>query len=102
MKKELIEKNYQILEAHGFINQIPIYIEELSELTKELCKIQRHWKEWNGEIPFMNLNNTQLELTDTQVCLDQLKKALDYSLSRQEMDYEYKVDRELKRMKEGK
>lgn len=97
MKQELIEKNHSILEHHGTLHQIPIWIEEMSELTKELCKWQRNYEEYNGCIPFVLLNNLKLELTDVQICLDQLKEAVDYSTEQQEMDYEYKIERELLR-----
>lgn len=95
MRKDLIEKNHSILEHHGMLNQTTIWIEEMSELTKELCKLQRYFKE-NGTacMPFLLLNNIKLEITDVQICLDQLKEAIDYSLEQQEMDYEYKIERE--------
>lgn len=100
MKQELIEKNHSILEHHGMLNQITIWIEEMSELTKELCKLQRYFRE-NGTacMPFLLLNNIKLETTDVQICLDQIKEAINYSIEQQEMDYEYKVDREIERMK---
>lgn len=94
MKQELIEKNHSILEHHGTLHQIPIWIEEMSELTKELCKWQRNYEEYDGCVPFMLLNNLKLELTDVQICLDQLKEAISYSPEQQEMDYEYKIERE--------
>ena len=97
MKQELIEKNHAILEHHGTLHQIPIWIEEMSELTKELCKWQRNYEKYDGCIPFMLLNNLKLELTDVQICLDQLKEAIDYSIEQQELDYEYKIERELLR-----
>ena len=93
MKKELVEKNIENYEHYGLPHQFPIWIEEMSELTKELCKWQRHYEEWNGCIPFLNLNNIKLELTDVQVCLDQIKEAIEYSPEQQEMDYEFKIER---------
>ena len=100
MKKELIEKNYQILDHYGMLHQMDIWIEEMSELIKEICKIKRNYDKWNGDIPFRNLNDTRLEITDVQVSLDQMKRAFEYSESHQEMDYEYKVDRALREIKE--
>lgn len=100
MRKDLIEKNHSILEHHGMLNQITIWIEEMSELTKELCKLKRYYDEYkNWCIPFLLLNNLKLETTDVQICLDQIKEAIDYSIEQQEMDYEYKVNREINRMK---
>lgn len=100
MKQELIEKNHSILEHHGIENQITIWIEEMSELTKELCKLKRYYDEHkNWCIPFLLLNNIQQETNDVQISLDQIKEAFDYSIEQQEMDYEYKVNREIDRMK---
>jgi hypothetical protein len=96
------EKNISNLEHYGILHQIPIWIEEMSELTKELCKWQRHYEEWNGCMPFLNLNNIKLETTDVQVCLDQIKEAVAYSPEQQEMDYEFKVERQRKRIEDEK
>lgn len=94
MKEDLLEKNYKILEHYGIDRQIIIWIEELSELTKELCKRTR-----KGYFTAESLRNTELEVTDVQVCLDQIKKAIGYSLSQQEIDYYFKVDRRLEIIK---
>ena len=98
MKKELIEKNYQILEQNGIFKQTDIWIEEMSEIIKELCKLRRNWDEWEGDIPVATLRNIRGEINDGQVALDQMKKAFDYSIAMQELDYEYKVDRTLKEL----
>ena len=95
MKPELIEKNYEILNYYTIEKQIPIWIEEMSELTKELCKRQRKGC-FNDEM----YENTKLEITDVQVCLDQMKEALNYSLEEQTKNYEFKVNRQLERMKQ--
>lgn len=98
MKKELIEKNYQILEHNGMFKQTDIWIEEMSEIIKELCKLRRNWEEWGSDIPITTLRNIRGEINDGQVALDQMKKAFDYSEAMQELDYEYKVDRTLKEL----
>jgi hypothetical protein len=98
MKKELIEKNYQILEQNGIFKQTDIWIEEMSEIIKELCKLRRNWDEWETYIPVATLRNIREEINDGQVALDQMKKAFDYSETMQELDYEYKVDRTLKEL----
>ena len=91
MKEEIILK---ILNCKGFKHQAIVWIEELSELTKELTKILR-----KGYIDKKSLRNTQLEITDVQFCLDQIKMAIGYSTEQQEKDYKYKVKRTLKRIK---
>ena len=94
MKKELIENNIDNLRDNGIEIQIDVWIEELSELIKELCKVQRHYKKYhNWNIPFLLLNNVKLETTDVQVAIDQIKEFFEYSLPQQEMDYEFKVNR---------
>lgn len=98
MKQELIKKNYQILEQNGLFKQTDIWIEEMSEIIKELCKLRRSWDEWEGDIPIATLRNIRGEINDGQVALDQMKKAFDYSVAMQELDYEYKVDRTLKEL----
>lgn len=101
MKEDLLNKNYQILEHHGVYKQITIWIEEMSELTKELCKWQRHYEKLEGDLTPTMLFNLENEVIDTQICLDQIKKAINYSLKSQEKIYEYKVNRELNRIKNG-
>ena len=95
MKQELVEKNYKILNYYTIEKQIPIWVEEMSELTKELCKRQR-----KGCFDNEMYENTKKEITDVQVCLDQMKEALNYSLEEQEKNYEFKVNRQLERMKQ--
>jgi len=100
MSEELLEKNYQILDNYGIKNQIPVWIEEMSELTKELCKWQRNFDKLEGELKLFDLCNMEFEVTDVQVCLDQIKKAINYSLEQQVENYEAKVERQLGRIKE--
>jgi hypothetical protein len=102
MKKELIEKNYQILERNGMFKQTDIWIEEMSEIIKELCKLRRNWEEWQDYIPVVALRRIREEITDGQVALDQMKKAFDYCETMQELDYAYKVDRALNELEKEK
>lgn len=76
-----------ILDHYGIEHQAIIWIEELSELTKELCKYLR-----NGVFS----DNGYLEITDVQNCLDQMKIAFNYPIEKQYENYNYKVDRTLK------
>ena len=88
------EKNKEILNYYGIEKQIPVWIEEMSELIKELCKRQRKGS-FNNEM----YENTKLEITDVQVCLDQMKTALNYTIEEQDKNYIYKVNRQLERIK---
>jgi hypothetical protein len=90
MKEDWLKENYKILEHYGFDNQAIIWIEELSELTKEITKRLR-----KGCFTEESLKNTKFEITDVQVSLDQIKKAIGYTLEEQEQDYKFKVERTL-------
>ena len=96
MKEELLNKNYEILEHYGFEKQAIIWIEELSELIKELTKRLR-----KGCFTEESLNNTKLEVTDVQVSIDQIKKAINYSLEEQENNYKFKIERTINKINEG-
>lgn len=101
MKESLLNKNYKILEHRGVYKQITIWIEEMSELTKELCKWQRNYEKLEGDLTPQMLCNLETEVTDVQVSLDQIKKAINYNLYEQEKEYEYKVIRELRHIENG-
>ena len=102
MEKDLLEENYEILEHYGIYNQITIWIEEMSELTKELCKWQRRYDELEGDLTSEMLENIKQETTDVQVSLDQIKNAIHYAYEEQVENYRYKVERQKKRMEENK
>lgn len=87
------EKLLENINHCGIDEQITVLIEEMSELTKELCKYQRY-----GYFS----ENTKLEVTDVQISLDEFKLILDYSKEEQEKNYNYKVERQLKRIEEEK
>ena len=94
MKQELLEKNYEILEHYGFDRQAIVWIEELSELTKEICKRLRKGC-------FTDLMDIKGEVNDAQVCLDQIKKAIGFEADEQEEYYKFKVNRQLERIQKG-
>ena len=50
-EKELLEKSHHIVDELGVENQLIVWIEECSELIKELCKWQRMYKEDGNNIP---------------------------------------------------
>lgn len=100
MNDELVEKNYEILDHYGIEDQIIIWIEEMSELTKELCKWKRNFQK--GELKLFDLCNMEFETTDVQICIDQLKKAINYTMEHQQENYKAKVERQLKRIENEK
>lgn len=89
----MVEELKEIIDYYGVKKQVPVYIEEMSELTKEICKYQRKLK---------FTDNTKEEITDVQICLDQLKIILNYTEEEQEKNYKYKVNRQLERIKDEK
>lgn len=74
MKEEqkLILEN--VIKKYGVLNQLTVSIEELSELTKELCKYQRADIAKNHEL-------IAEEMADVQIMIWQLKMIFDNSKS---------------------
>lgn len=81
-----------ILNYYGLDKQIVVWVEELSELTKELCKYQR-----TGKFS----DNGYLEITDVQICLDQMKIAFNYPKEKQAENYDYKIERTLNNIRDN-
>ncbi len=98
--KEIIEKNIEIVEFYGVKAQMPVWIEEMSELTKNICKWARKYDELEGDIDSQLLNDMQEEIADVTVCLDQLKYAIKYTEDDLMRQYKYKVDRQHERITE--
>jgi len=83
------DKLCEIVNHYGLNKQAIVWVEEMSELIKEICKYQRNGK-FDG--------NVYEEITDVQICLDQMKLALKYSAIQQKEIYDYKVDRQIRRI----
>lgn len=90
MKSEQIENCKIIANHYGKEHQVLIAIEEMSELTKELCKYFRRYDR-SKEI-------TE-EMADAMIMLEQLKELFGNS---EQIDkvIDYKLDRQLKRMEQ--
>ena len=71
--KEDLEK---IIDYHGVRAQTTIWIEELSELIKEICKWQRNYDEWEGDLPQENFDNITKEMCDVENIVEQMKIVL--------------------------
>ena len=71
--KEDLER---IIDYHGVRAQTTIWIEELSELIKEICKWQRNYDEWEGDLPQKNFDNITKEMGDVENIVEQMKIVL--------------------------
>lgn len=88
MKSEQIENCKTIANHYGKEHQILIAIEEMSELTKELCKYFRRYD---------RTREITEEMADAFIMLEQLKELFGNS---EQVDkiIDYKLDRQLRRM----
>lgn len=98
--KEVLKKNTEIVNHYGVKAQIPVWIEEMSELTKVLCKWFRKYDKLNGDINLQLLADMKEEITDVIICLDQLRYIIKYAEDDLMKEYKYKVDRQLRRIAE--
>ena len=96
--RELLEKNIKIIEHYGVKAQIPVWIEEMSELTKALCKWSRIYNKLEGDIDSNLLNSLKEEIADVIVCIDQLRYMIQYDEQELMEQYKNKVERQLKRI----
>lgn len=106
MKKDLLEEtfrnNIMIVEHSNIKDQMFIWIEEMSELTKVICKWARKYDELEGDLTPQLIADFYEEITDVTICLDQIKYILHFKEDNLMKEYKYKVDRQLDRMKEEK
>lgn len=96
--QDAYKKNVENMEYYGVEKQLGIWIEELSELTKALCKYQRHKLE--GENIWEDISNIKDEVTDVVVCLDQIRTNFIFTDDKLIDNYAYKVYRQVKRIEE--
>ena len=100
--KQILENNIKIVEYYGVKKQIPVWIEEMSELTKVLCKWFRKYDELEGDITDKLLHDAKEEITDVMICLDQLKYHILYTEDDLMENYKFKVNRQLARIEKEK
>lgn len=94
--EETLRNNIKIVEHYGYEKQIPVWIEEMSELTKELCK-------WSRQGLSEELKeHIEEEIADVTICLDQLKYILHYTEDDLMEQYKFKVKRQLDRINDEK
>lgn len=68
----MIEIYKEVIAVYGRRNQMNVAIEEMAELTKEICKHQRG---------FENLQNIIEEMADVYIMLEQLEIIFDIDIS---------------------
>lgn len=96
-EKELLEKSHHIVDELGVENQLIVWIEECSELIKELCKWQRMYKEVGIDIPLSLRQNILSESVDIENSLNQIRHVLKFTSREQMLEYEFKVDRTIRK-----
>ena len=96
--EKAIRKNIENLLHYGVQKQMFIWIEELSELTKVICKWARVYDELEGDITEDLLEQFHDEITDVTVCLDQLKYTIGYMEDDLMKHYKAKVERQANRI----
>lgn len=96
--QELLLADVDIVNHYGVKKQIPVWIEEMSELTKCLCKVLRNYDKLEGDISGKLLNDLKEEITDVTICLDQLNYAINFAEDDLIKIYEYKIKRQQERM----
>lgn len=100
--KNILENNIKIVRYYPTKDQIIIWVEELSELTKELCKWHRIYDELEGDIPNDLLKNIKGEVTDVTISLDQIKFIIQFFEDELLKIYKEKTDRQLGRIAKEK
>ena len=90
MKAYQIENCNTIAAHYGKDSQVLIAIEEMSELTKELCKYFRRYDRKNEIIE---------EIADAEIMLEQLKCLFDIH-TEVSNEIDYKLERQIRRMEQ--
>lgn len=97
--EKMLKDNIEIYNHYETKNQMFVWIEEMSELTKVICKWARKYDELEGDLTPELKEAFIDEITDVTISLDQIKYAIqlfeDVLLKR----YKYKVDRQMERIK---
>ena len=90
MKNYQIESCNTIANHYGKDSQVLIAIEEMSELTKELCKYFRRYDRKNEIIE---------EIADAEIMIEQLKCLFDIH-TEVSNEIDYKLERQIRRMEQ--
>lgn len=100
--EETLRNNIMIVEHSNIKDQMFIWIEEMSELTKVICKWARRYDELNGDLTADLKKDFTTEIADVTVCLDQIKYAIKLFEDELMEEYKFKVDRRLNHIERGK
>ncbi|ACQ54028.1 hypothetical protein FDF29_11860 [Clostridium botulinum] len=92
LNKEQIEQCRRIVKCNGVTLQKFVAIEELAELQQAISKYQR-------EPTIFGIDNIEEEIADVHIVLEELK--IIFGIDKEEIEnrIDYKLDRELKRIK---
>lgn len=91
----------EAIRTFGESNQITVAIEEMSELTKELCKVKRQFSEGEKYLSQDTLNALAEEMADVSIVLEQLKIIFS-NVVEVEHFVDKKINRLLLRIKDAK
>lgn len=96
--EKVIRQNIENLSYYKIKDQMFIWIEELSELTKVICKWARVYDELEGDITEDLLEQFHDEITDNTICLDQMKYVIHFLEDDLMKHYKVKVERQANRI----
>ena len=99
MKEETLRNNIMIVKNSNIKDQMFIWIEEMSELTKVICKWARIYEKLDGDLTGDLKQDFLTEVADVTVCLDQIKYAVKIFEDELMEEYKFKVDRQNERIK---
>ncbi|MBY6799501.1 hypothetical protein FCV24_14035 [Clostridium botulinum] len=92
LNKEQIKQCKRIIECNGIELQKFVAVEELAELQQAISKYQR-------EPTIFNIDHIAEEIADAHIVLEELKIIFEIDKEEIENRINYKLDRELKRIK---
>lgn len=92
------DKNTEILNHYGVKQQMIIWLEELSELQKCICKWSRKYEEWEGDISKELKKEFVGEIADVENSIEQMTIAIGIEESEIDLTKLFKADRQLRRM----
>lgn len=91
---EMRNVTWQAIETYGVEPQLWVTVEEMSELTKEICKYIRNTN--NGKC--INYDNITTEIADVHIMLLQLQQIFGIDDGTLEREVDFKIDRLKKRL----